>query len=222
MVSLAMSWVKSLAAGNEDVFDEDADDTSLQNKEWKQNMDKRVKDGYRDGVDAGKEETLQSGFNEGFRQGAIRMKAIGQLKGIVSALQCWCQRPPVESSATACISSLMQDVVQHEEAVLEAMKRAQERPVPTVGDVAEGMEDLEMAVDQGPAQALSEPPQALGCGKSDCCRTDTHCSEGQSSCSSAAVVSLEELAIRCAELVTQLGLPEEFVYHVQQLKTHGL
>ncbi len=37
-----MSWVKSVAS-SEDVFDEDVDDISLQNKEWKCNMEKRAK-----------------------------------------------------------------------------------------------------------------------------------------------------------------------------------
>ncbi|XP_012670562.2 OTU deubiquitinase with linear linkage specificity a [Clupea harengus] len=209
-----MSWVKLLASGSEDVFDEDTDDLSLQNKEWNHNMEKRVKDGYRDGVDAGKEASLQVGFNEGYREGAIRMKAFGQLKGIVSALQCWCQRQALGSSASASISSLMQDVVQHEEAILEAMKRAQERPIPSVGDVSEGVEDLEMAMDQ-------EPPEAQACSKTDCCKKDTHCSKEQSACSSIALVGLEELVTRCANLATELELPEEFVCHIQQLKTYG-
>lgn len=38
-----MSWVKSLASGSEDIFDEDIDDIVLQGKEWKQNMEKRSK-----------------------------------------------------------------------------------------------------------------------------------------------------------------------------------
>ena len=38
-----MSWVKSVSVSGDDVFDEDADDISLQNKEWKHNMEKRVK-----------------------------------------------------------------------------------------------------------------------------------------------------------------------------------
>jgi len=37
-----MSWLRSVAS-SEDVFDEDVDDISLQNKEWKYNMEKRAK-----------------------------------------------------------------------------------------------------------------------------------------------------------------------------------
>ncbi|XP_062376674.1 OTU deubiquitinase with linear linkage specificity a [Sardina pilchardus] len=213
-----MSWVKSLASGNEEIFDEDTDDISLQNKEWKQNMEKRAKDGYRDGVDAGKEASLQLGFNDGYREGAIRMKAIGQLKGIVSALQCWSERQAVKSSASASVSSLIQDVVRHEEAVLEAMRRAHERPVPSVGEVSEAVEDLEMAVDQEPAQA-----QTVGCGKGDCCQKESHCHKEQSAaCSSTAIASWTELITRCAMVATELELSEEFVGQIQQLKTYEL
>uniref|UniRef100_A0A9J7Y319 OTU deubiquitinase with linear linkage specificity a n=1 Tax=Cyprinus carpio carpio TaxID=630221 RepID=A0A9J7Y319_CYPCA len=77
-----MSWVKSVAS-SENVFDEDVDDISLQNKEWKYNMEKRAKDGFRDGSDAGKEASLQAGFNMGYTEGATRMTIIGQLKGIM-------------------------------------------------------------------------------------------------------------------------------------------
>lgn len=40
-------------------------------------------DGFRDGIDAGKEASLQQGFNLGYREGAVKMKAIGRFKGIV-------------------------------------------------------------------------------------------------------------------------------------------
>lgn len=123
----------------------------------------------------------------------------------------------------ASITSLMRDVVQHEEAVLEAMKRAQERPIPSVGEVSEAVEDLEMAMDQEPTQSQPHPQaQAQGCDKGDCNKKDSQCSQGLSACSSAVTVSLEELMARCAKLARELELSEEFVGHIQQLKTDGL
>ena len=38
-----MSWVKAVGRSVEDVFDEEADDITLQNKECKYNREKRVK-----------------------------------------------------------------------------------------------------------------------------------------------------------------------------------
>lgn len=39
-----MSWIKQISrGGEEDVFDEYGDDTSLQNREWSSNMKKRIR-----------------------------------------------------------------------------------------------------------------------------------------------------------------------------------
>uniref|UniRef100_A0A3B4AI50 Essential protein Yae1 N-terminal domain-containing protein n=2 Tax=Periophthalmus magnuspinnatus TaxID=409849 RepID=A0A3B4AI50_9GOBI len=79
-----MSWFKSLSFSGEDVFDENADELNLQSREWSSNMKRRVRDGYVDGVDAGEEASLQSGFNLGFREGAAQTVVVGRLKGIVT------------------------------------------------------------------------------------------------------------------------------------------
>ncbi|XP_028826261.1 OTU deubiquitinase with linear linkage specificity a isoform X1 [Denticeps clupeoides] len=210
-----MSWVKALGS-SEDVFDENADDISLQSKEWKYNMEKRAKDGFRDGINAGKEASLQAGFNQGYRAGALRMKAVGQLKGTASALQIWCQLQDPGSPAAASVSSLLQCVVQHEERIEAAMKRAQERPIPSVGDVSEDLANLGVGL---------TPEQ--GCGRTDCCKEDTDCSSSHSSCSTLlhshpAGQSLEELLRWCMSIVVELGLPEGLLHHLQQISTSGL
>uniref|UniRef100_A0A8V0Z3T5 YAE1 maturation factor of ABCE1 n=1 Tax=Gallus gallus TaxID=9031 RepID=A0A8V0Z3T5_CHICK len=77
-----MSWVQVVAnRSNEDIFDEDADEMYPVQKEWNNTMRKRLKEGYRDGVEAGKELALQEGFNQGYRQGAELMVACGQFRG---------------------------------------------------------------------------------------------------------------------------------------------
>ncbi|KAL7840569.1 hypothetical protein AOLI_G00258920 [Acnodon oligacanthus] len=162
-----MSWVKAVPS-SDDVFDEDVDDISLQNKEWRCNMEKRAKDGYRDGMDAGKEASLQIGFNLGYREGAIQMKTIGHLKGIVSALRCWCQSQPSRIAELSLITELLRRVDQHEQDLVEAMRKAQERPPPSVSEVVGDLEDL--GVDR------SSDREGSGCcgkdGDSDCCRKD--------------------------------------------------
>uniref|UniRef100_A0A8C3SBL9 YAE1 maturation factor of ABCE1 n=1 Tax=Chelydra serpentina TaxID=8475 RepID=A0A8C3SBL9_CHESE len=85
LVTTTMSWVQAaVSQPSEDVFDEDADELHLVQKEWKSTMEKRVKEGYRDGVEAGKELSLQQGFNRGYKQGAEMMMTCGQLKGTLS------------------------------------------------------------------------------------------------------------------------------------------
>uniref|UniRef100_A0A2K5QY83 YAE1 maturation factor of ABCE1 n=1 Tax=Cebus imitator TaxID=2715852 RepID=A0A2K5QY83_CEBIM len=81
-----MSWVQAASSvrgpGDEgDVFDEEADESLLVQREWQSHMQRRVKEGYRDGVDAGKAVTLQQGFNQGYKEGAEVILNYGRLRG---------------------------------------------------------------------------------------------------------------------------------------------
>ncbi|XP_069469392.1 protein YAE1 homolog isoform X2 [Ambystoma mexicanum] len=77
-----MPWVQAVQPDKgDDVFDEEADDLSLLQQEWKTTMEKRVKEGYRDGMDAGKADALQQGFNNGYKEGMALMMTCGTLKG---------------------------------------------------------------------------------------------------------------------------------------------
>ncbi|MBN3311218.1 OTU deubiquitinase with linear linkage specificity a [Amia ocellicauda] len=202
-----MSWVKAVPSSGEDVFDEDVDDLNLQSKEWICNMEKRVKDGYRDGVDEGKEASLQHGFNAGYRQGALGMAAIGQLKGVLSALQCWCRlQPPDTGHSLSMVNSLLQAVVKQEELMIERLRTA---PQPAnVGDITDVIEDMGMGC---PASESSG---------SGCCRTGEDQGSGDSlrnSCTTEQ--SLGQLIKDCADLVENLRLPEELLHHLHQLKS---
>ncbi|CAL8313844.1 unnamed protein product [Merluccius merluccius] len=118
-----------VSVSGDDVFDEDVDDITLQNKEWKHNMEKRVKDGYVEGIDTAKAKFLQLGFNLGYREGAEKTVALGRLKGVVSAIQCWCQqRPAPHNSSPVSVSGLLQRVEQHEERLMKEMRQALEKP----------------------------------------------------------------------------------------------
>ncbi|KAJ8279465.1 hypothetical protein COCON_G00065310 [Conger conger] len=218
-----MSWVKSVSVVSEDVFEEDGSDIILQNKEWNNNMSKRVKDGYRDGVDAGKDASLQRGFNVGYREGVEKMVAVGQLKGILSALQCWCQLQHPGSPAFSSISHLLQDVSRHEDRVIERMKmNVGQQPPASVGEITEAVEDLQMEhSDTGCGGG--------GCSKDNCCRKEQTPEEGptalQTPCQStthptfSAEESVEPLLKRCMDLVVELGLPEELLHNLQQLRS---
>uniref|UniRef100_A0A8C5SXD9 Essential protein Yae1 N-terminal domain-containing protein n=1 Tax=Laticauda laticaudata TaxID=8630 RepID=A0A8C5SXD9_LATLA len=79
-----MSWLQSaISQCYEDVFDEDADEMDIAQKEWKSAMEKRIKEGYREGVEAGKVVTLQQGFNQGYKEAVRVMFECSQLKGII-------------------------------------------------------------------------------------------------------------------------------------------
>ncbi|XP_013976307.1 protein YAE1 homolog isoform X3 [Canis lupus baileyi] len=86
-----MSWVQRAplvrGPGEEgDVFDEEADESLLVQREWRSHMQRRVKEGYRDGIDAGKAVTLQQGFNQGYKEGAEIIINYGQLRGTLRDL----------------------------------------------------------------------------------------------------------------------------------------
>ncbi|CAM4721630.1 hypothetical protein PO909_016918 [Leuciscus waleckii] len=214
-----MSWVKS-AASSEDVFDEDVDDISLQNKEWKYNMEKRAKDGFRDGVDAGKEASLQAGFNMGYREGATKMTVIGQLKGIMSAVRCWCQVQLPGSPALASVTDLLQRLETHEDGLVEAMRKAQQKPLPSVTEVVDDMEDLNVEQrDQDEESRCSNNADCCGRDETnkDCCGNAGGVSENSPIILSHGPFSTRQLLKCCLDLVTELGLPEELKLHIQKL-----
>ncbi|XP_029955415.1 OTU deubiquitinase with linear linkage specificity a [Salarias fasciatus] len=206
-----MSWVKAASFNGEDVFDESGDELSLQSKEWMSNMKKRVKDGYVDGVDAGEEASLQAGFDQGFREGAAQTAAVGRLKGMVSAISCWCQIQHPESPVPAAVTDLLQQVVKHEDQIMDGIKRALENPPPSVSDVSESMEDLEVEP-SGCAEGA--------CKESDCCRTAEKMELGSRStdCSSSVEEDLNHLLQRCVDVVLNLGLPQELIAHIEEIK----
>ncbi|XP_067343113.1 OTU deubiquitinase with linear linkage specificity a [Channa argus] len=220
-----MSWVKSALSSGDDVFDDNADELNLERKEWTSNMKKRVKDGYVDGIDAGEEASLQVGFNLGFKEGAAQTAAVGRLKGIVSAIWCWCQIQYPESPVPASVTELLQQVSQHEDKILDNMRKALESPPPSVSDVSESMEDLE--VEQADSGCCEN-----GCKQTDCSKRAENmalddmdvahkpqmfCSSSTECCSRSGE-SLNHLLQRCVDVVSELRLPQELIRHIQELE----
>ncbi|KAG7267050.1 hypothetical protein CRUP_026293 [Coryphaenoides rupestris] len=188
MSASGSSW----SGGGDDVFDEDADadDLRLQNREWRHNMEKRVKDGFVEGMDLGKSEFLQVGFNQGYREGARKTVAIGRLKGIVSAIHCWCQQqqqppPPQDSAAVprdsapmprdyapaAAVSALLRRVEQHEVRLMTEIR--QEMPMVSISDslgvtIEEEEEEKEK---EGHCSGTGQEEEGGGCGNEGggCC-----------------------------------------------------
>ncbi|XP_026148030.1 OTU deubiquitinase with linear linkage specificity a [Mastacembelus armatus] len=216
-----MSWTKAALFSGEDVFDEYADDLSLQSKEWTCNMKKRVRDGFVDGVDAGEQASLQAGFDLGFREGAAQTAAVGRLKGIASAIWCWCQIQYPEKPVPASVTELLQQVAQHEDKVMVDISNPLETPAPSVSSISESMEDLDM--EQTDSNFCRE-----GCKEIDCCKTEEQMDlgvphqpqklwSGSTYCSPSSGESLKQLQQRCMDVVTELGLPQELVGHIQEL-----
>ncbi|KAJ8277048.1 hypothetical protein GJAV_G00070900 [Gymnothorax javanicus] len=189
-------------------------------------MTSRVLDGYRDGVDAGKEASLQRGFNIGYQEGAEQMVTIGQLKGVLCALQCWSQLEHPGSPTFSSISRLLQEVLRQEEDMIKRMKTgmAQQQPPASINDITEAVEDMGMEhTDAGCGGSSCSDKGCCGKGQSpDGSSTvlQTPCqSSTQASCSSDS--SVEQLLNCCVDLVAELGLPQELLHHLQQLRNRS-
>ncbi|KAL1006879.1 hypothetical protein UPYG_G00078410 [Umbra pygmaea] len=221
-----MSWVKSVQYSGEDVFDEDADDINLQDKEWKFNMQKRVKDGYVDGIDHGKEASLQLGFNMGYREGAARTTAVGRLKGIISAIQCWCQLQRPDNPTPASVADLLQRVIKHEHSIMEAIRTTFENPIPTASNVSETMEDLSVREEEN-CCGDGGCSKDSACCKKDCDKEISPMLMQKPNLSTALPIdpvtipgeNVDQLVQCCMDLVYELGLPQELIQHLHQLKS---
>ncbi|KAI4585016.1 hypothetical protein MJG53_006550 [Ovis ammon polii x Ovis aries] len=143
-----MSWVQaaSLVQGPEeegDVFDEEADESLLVQREWQSHMQRRVKEGYRDGIDAGKAVTLQQGFNQGYKEGAEVIINYGQLRGTLSALLSWCHLHDDSSALVSKINNLLDAVGQCEEYVLRHLRSVTSQP--HVVDLLDSLQDMDLS-----------------------------------------------------------------------------
>ncbi|KAM9827313.1 OTU deubiquitinase with linear linkage specificity a [Neosynchiropus ocellatus] len=216
-----MSWVRSVPSGGDDVFDENGDELYLMGKEWASSMKRRVRDGYVDGADAGEEASLQLGFNQGFREGAARTAAVGRLKGVVSALWCWFQIQHPGTPVPVSVTELLQQISQHEDVIRDRIQKTLENPTPSVSEVSDSMDELE--VDQ------KDPGHCRGgCMEGDCCQSGNTKSpgslprtlgSGSKDWSAGLGESFEALLQRCLDLVSDLGVPQELVTHIEELRS---
>ncbi|XP_008053126.1 yae1 domain-containing protein 1 [Carlito syrichta] len=225
-----MSWVQatSSAQGLEDevdVFDEDADESLLVQREWRSHMQRRVKEGYRDGIDAGKAVTLQQGFNQGYKEGAEVILNYGQLRGTLSALLSWCHLHDNSSTLTSKINNLLDAVGQCEEYVLTHLKSI--TPQPHVVDLLDSIEDMDLCRVVPAEKKIDEPKDERLCENNaevnknsskslsgiDCshlgCRTQEHAHSENP--------SLTWILEQTASLVKQLGVSVDILQHLKQL-----
>ncbi|CAM4592386.1 protein YAE1 homolog [Lepidochelys kempii] len=230
VVTTTMSWVKAaVSRPSEDVFDEDADELHLVQKEWKSTMEKRVKEGYRDGVEAGKELSLQQGFNRGYKQGAELMMTCGQLKGILSALLSWCHLNGQISALLSKINNLLAEVGKYEKCVLKYMTSISAQP--HLGELLDSVQDMDLShtipveneFDATETGRLCENESELS---ENCCRSNGGADSLQSDSwkrtkehTHSERPTLAWLKEETACLGEQLGLSLDILQHVQQLES---
>ncbi|KAK7499420.1 hypothetical protein BaRGS_00009395 [Batillaria attramentaria] len=77
-------WAPSAQTDMDDVFDDEAEDELVVRKEWNRAENDIRKTGYRLGLSAGEEETLQQGFDAGYKEASRVAFAVGRLQGMIS------------------------------------------------------------------------------------------------------------------------------------------
>ncbi|XP_002713813.1 protein YAE1 homolog [Oryctolagus cuniculus] len=226
-----MSWVRATPsvqspAEEGDVFDEEADESLLVQREWRSHMQKRVKEGYREGIDAGKAVALQQGFNQGYKEGAAIIVNYGELRGTLSALLSWCHLHNNSSTLISKINNLLDAVGQCEEYMLRHLKSITQEP--HVVDLLDSVEDMNLChvvpaenkIDEAEDERLhedsaefnkncSKSSSGINCAYLECCRTQEHAHSENP--------SLTWILEQTASLVKQLGVSVEVLQHLRQL-----
>ncbi|XP_010945547.2 protein YAE1 homolog [Camelus bactrianus] len=226
-----MSWVQGAAsvrglAEEGDVFDEEADESLLVQREWRSHMQRRIKEGYRDGIDAGKAVTLQQGFNQGYKEGAEVIINYGQLRGTLSALLSWCHLHDNSSALISKINKLLDAVGQCEECVLRHLKSITSQP--HVVDLLDSIQDMDLChvapaeekIDEAKDERLCENNAEFNknCSKSltrvdssslECCSSQEHAHSENP--------SLTWILEQTASLVKQLGISVDILQHLKQV-----
>ncbi|XP_034366852.1 protein YAE1 homolog [Arvicanthis niloticus] len=221
-----MSWFRATSEiaipGDQDVFDEEADESLLVQREWQGHMRKRVQEGYRDGIDAGKAVTLQQGFNQGYKEGADVIINYGLLRGTLSALLSWCRLHGNSSTLISKINNLLDAVGQCEEYMLKHLKSVTSQP--QVTDLLDSIEDMDLC-HAVPAERKAgevkgdnnaeintdsdKSPNGMDCSHPECCRTQEQ--------AQLEKPSLAWILEQTANLVKQLGVSVDILQHLGQL-----
>ncbi|NWR80581.1 YAED1 protein, partial [Centropus unirufus] len=220
-----MSWVQvAVSQSGEDIFDDEADEMYLLQKEWNTTMKQRLKEGYREGIEAGKELTLQEGFNQGYRHGAELMATCGQFRGTLNALLSWCHLNG-HDSALSKINNLLNVIGKHEEDVLKYLNSIGQQP--HLGHILDSVQDMDLNHTAPAGTEYNEGKggkhEASGSSGESICRNNVEVGSMQSECSKAKLSTDPEQSTlawvkkQTIWLVEQLGLSLEILHHVQQL-----
>ncbi|XP_055969499.1 protein YAE1 homolog [Sorex fumeus] len=223
-----MSWVQAVPAAlgagvDGDVFDEDADESLLVQREWQSHMQRRIKEGYRDGVDAGKALTLQQGFNQGYKEGAEAVLNYGQLRGTLSALLAWCHLHDSTAPLMGKIRDLLDAVGQCEECVLRRLDAI--TPQPCVVDLLDSIQDMDLCHGLSAKGDTDEAKERRLCesnvGFNKDCSKNAECSSLGCFQTQEHILSektgLTWILEQTDSLVKQLGVPVDVLQHLKQL-----
>ncbi|XP_050999195.1 protein YAE1 homolog [Acomys russatus] len=226
-----MSWVRAVpeipSPGDQDVFDEEADESLLVQREWQGHMRRRVQEGYRDGVDAGKAVTLQKGFNQGYKQGAEVILNYGLLRGTLSALLSWCHLHGNSSTLISKINNLLDAVGQCEGCVLKECVKSV-TPQPHIADLLDSIEDMDLCQVVPAEEKTDDSKDGRLCGHGAEFNTNSDKSLSGIDCAHPECYGTHEhvpsekpgltwILEQTSSVVKQLGMSGDVLQHLRQL-----
>ncbi|XP_053570538.1 protein YAE1 homolog [Bombina bombina] len=219
-----MSWVQAAVAkqqqnDRDEVFDEEGDEMSLLQKDWRKSMEHRLKEGYRDGVDAGKETSLQKGFNLGYKLGVNTLMPFGELRGTISALLTWCHHYNPEPSGIAQLNMLLTVVRQCEENLVKSLSSNFQTLHPS--QLSTAMEDMGLLSDEI-GNKVNE--QGSCTSDKDCCKLQDQDVSSLANCTTTQ--ELRDVANHeCSRIMKEtlsvaetLGVSPNLLFHLQKFK----
>jgi len=78
----------------EDFEDGNQYESKVREREWRKLQTQFVNEGFRDGIDLGKESVLQEGFNQGFKEGSTTGIKFGRMIGVISSFDLFISHHP--------------------------------------------------------------------------------------------------------------------------------
>ncbi|XP_069814515.1 protein YAE1 homolog isoform X2 [Dendropsophus ebraccatus] len=121
---------------------------------------RRLQEGFLDGMDAGKENSLQTGFNLGYKVGVSFLMPCGELRGTLSALVTWCEVHESDSSTHTKLAELLTSVTQCEDNIVKSLSSVHQISHPS---------DLSSALEYIDFTSCSKPSEGSCDAGQDCC-----------------------------------------------------
>ncbi|XP_038601293.1 protein YAE1 homolog [Tachyglossus aculeatus] len=223
-----MWWVSAVPSGgpdDDDVFDQEADETLPSRRDWRRRMHHRLKEGYREGVDAGKASALQEGFRQGYKEAAEKVLVYGQLRGTLSALVSWCRIQDNGSAAIGTLNSLLDALGQCEDSALRCLTSVtSEVHVVEILDSIQGMDLCAAAPTQKREDEIEEGSSAENSAELEkkCSRIDggTDGSLSTGPRTREHIRSTQEtftwIVHETSTLMEQLGIPLDILEHIKK------
>ncbi|OCT76101.1 protein YAE1 homolog [Xenopus laevis] len=218
-----MAWLRTALekqqhGGEAEVFDEDGEEMLLLQQDWKISMEKRIKEGYIDGIEAGKENSLQTGFNFGYKIGVNLLKPYGELKGALSALLTWCQQNKTKDAASEKLNELLTSLDQCEEQIVKDLPSFYKGAQPS--DLLQFVEDMDLISHEQKCEQ-NEPGSCAD--NKNCCRSPDFNGSLTFSCRNTSYISdatKKELCKIFKETLLvgeQLDISTELLCYIQTL-----